>query len=125
MICLAAGGMMVALALDAFTLAWTHSVQKSEIQEDYVVRDGVLVLVQARIKGSAAGFDPPPGAELAEGWWRYRPDLPPLRVLRLARSEMLDDWRLCAAGRCRPIGEHLPATDAASMTLGPCAGASP
>lgn len=114
MLCLAAGALAATLAVDAFTLLWVHSVQKSEIQEDYRLVQGHVVLTEARIKGSAAGFDPPPGSRLAGGWWHYVPDLPPLSELRLARSETVADWQLCVAGTCRPLSDHLPSPSSPS-----------
>lgn len=108
MICLAAGAVSVALALNAFTLTWVHSVQKSAIEEDWRVEDDGLRVVETRIKGSAAGYDPPPDAVLAGGWWHYDPHLPLLPQVSLARSGAVADWRLCANDACRPISAYLP-----------------
>jgi hypothetical protein len=47
------------LALAAFTLVWTHSIEKVDWQEDWHVTPDGLELVQARVKGSGAGMEPP------------------------------------------------------------------
>jgi hypothetical protein len=127
-LCLAVGALAAKLAISSFTLAWTHSVEKLAWQEDYRVTAAGLVLDEARIKGSGAGMDPPDGAVLEGGWWHYRPSLPPLPRLVLARSRAVADWQLCVAGDCRPLGAYLPDADGAAdaeapATLYPCAAA--
>jgi hypothetical protein len=126
-LCLAVGALTAKLAISSFTLAWTHSVEKQAWQEDYRVTAAGLVLDEARIKGSGAGMDPPQGAVLRGGWWHYRPNLPPLPRLILARSHAVADWRLCVAGSCRPLGTYLPDADGETESetpaaLYPCAG---
>jgi hypothetical protein len=61
-----------ALALAAFTLAWTNSVEKVEWQEDWRVTPQGLQLVSARVKGSGAGMEPPPEARLSDGWFQWQ-----------------------------------------------------
>lgn len=117
MICLAAGVVSAALALNAFTLTWVHSVQKSAIEEDWRVEGQALRVVETRIKGSAAGYDPPPDAVLSGGWWHYDPHLPPQSQVSLARSGAIADWRLCAAGACKPISDYLPAAAPATEPI--------
>src|SRR5690606_14290595 len=102
-LCIAAGSLAAQSAVSTFTLAWTHSIERQEWQEDYRVTAEGLVLEEARIKGSVAGMDPPPGAVLKDGWWHYRPQLQALPRLTLARSRAVPEWRLCVAGRCRPL----------------------
>ncbi len=63
-------GGVAALALFAFTLVWTHSIEKVDWQEDSRVTPAGLELVQARVKGSGAGMEPPPEARLVDGWFR-------------------------------------------------------
>ena len=106
-LCLTAGAVAVALSAQSFTLTWIHSVERTEIQEDYRVTDGRLMLTAARIKGSGAGFDPPPGARLADGWWQYEPRRM-LDALTLARSAAPGDWRICLEGLCRSLEYYLP-----------------
>lgn len=120
-VCLTAGLLAATLSLDAFTLTWVHSVERSAIEEDYRVTATGLVLTEARIKGSGAGFDPPAGSVLRGGWWHYRPSLPPLPRIALARSGTVADWRLCAGGRCTPLGALLPgARPTDTIVVAPC-----
>jgi hypothetical protein len=105
-LCLAtAGGLVAKLALSAFTLAWTHSVERTEWQEDWRIEHGALVVVEARVKGTGAGMEIPDDAVLRDGWYVYHPHLPPLPALDLARSGAVADWRVCVHGRCQPLGK--------------------
>ncbi|MFZ5558537.1 MAG: DUF1850 domain-containing protein [Pseudomonadota bacterium] len=119
-LCLAVD-MMVRAALPAaeFTLAWTHSVEKVLWEEDYrVERDG-LVPLAARVRGAGAGMEPPPGAVLRDGAWRYRPAVGALPRLALTVSPHAADYRLCAGGRCKLLGE-LAGIRAGTVHLFPC-----
>lgn len=124
MLCLAAGMLATSLALGDFTLAWTHSVEKTEWREHWRIEDGALRLLEARVKGSGAGMDPGAGARLEDGWWVWTPQLPPVPELVLARSGATADWRLCdaAGGDCRDLaaiaGPDGP--DAPPLVLRPC-----
>lgn len=82
-LCLASAGSVKALALAAFTLVWTHSIEKIDWQEDWRVTPEGLELVQARVKGSGAGMEPPPEARLTDGWFQWRPARPPMREVML------------------------------------------
>src|SRR3979409_864590 len=66
-LCLASAGIVKTLAVAAFTLAWTHSIEKVEWQEDWRVTPQGLELAQARVKGSGAGLEPPGRAPPAAG----------------------------------------------------------
>lgn len=97
----------------AFTLAWTHSIEKTRWEEDYRVERGTdgtprLHLTAARIRGTGAGMEPPPGAVLRQGWYEYTPPVQPPGALRLTRSAYTADYEWCADGRCRPLGDVLP-----------------
>jgi len=105
-LCIAAGGLVVALAANAFTLAWTHSIEKIRWEEDYRVEDGRLRLVEARIAGSGAGMEPPPGSRLEGGVWHYAPRLAPLEELRLTRSDFAAGYELCIDGACAPLAHY-------------------
>ena len=107
-VCVAAGGLVVALATNAFTLAWTHSIEKIRWQEDYRVEDGRLHLVEARVAGSGAGMEPPPGSHLQGGVWHYDPQLPPLEALRLTHSDYTAGYELCFDARCAPLARYAP-----------------
>jgi hypothetical protein len=116
-LCILAAGRTIALAATAFTLSWTHSVEKTRWEEDWRLAPSGLELVEARVKGSGAGMEPPAGAVLEGGWWTYRPALPPLPALVLASSGATGaGWTLCADGRCMEIG----AAAGAAVELGSC-----
>jgi hypothetical protein len=117
-LCVLAGGKMTAIAAAAFTLSWTHSVERTRWEEDWRLTRAGLEIVEARVRGSGAGMEPPEGAVLKDGWWVYRPDLPPQPSLVLAASGATGEgWRFCAAGECREIG----ASAGAASTIGVCA----
>ena len=104
-LCILAGGAIARLAVTAFTLAWSHSVEKTEWREEWRVTPAGLELVQAQVKGSGAGMEPGEGASLVGGWWVWRPDLPPQPELNLAASgATATGWRLCHAGGCLDLG---------------------
>ncbi|KIZ36376.1 MULTISPECIES: DUF1850 domain-containing protein [Rhodopseudomonas] len=106
-LCLASAGATKALALAAFTLVWTHSIEKIDWQEDWRVTPAGLELVQARVKGSGAGMEPPPEARLVDGWFQWQVHRPPLPEVLLGNSTMAGEWRLCAGGHCRTLSEIL------------------
>jgi hypothetical protein len=93
------------LSLAAFTLAWTHSVEKVDWQEDWRVTPQGLELVQARVKGSGAGMEPPPEARLVGGWFQWRPERAPMPEVVLANSGAAGQWRLCHDGNCQTLSE--------------------
>ena len=126
-----------------FTLAWVHSIEKVRWEEDYRVVSGGgddvdggggarLLATQARVRGSAAGMEPAPGAVLRHGWFAYTPQDKHPEVLRLSRSEFVPDYELCIrspssarAGPgtghegCRPMGHWLP-SDGGVTTVKAC-----
>jgi len=104
-LCILAAGKLAAVAAAAFTLSWTHSVQKTEWREDWRVTPAGLQLAEARVRGSGAGMEPPEGSVLEDGWWVWRPELPPQRKLVLAASGATGGgWRFCAGAACRELG---------------------
>jgi len=118
-LCLAAGALIVALGGDEITLGWRHSVQKTLWEEVWRDTPEGLRLLEARIEGSGAGMDPPDGAKLVDGFWRWRPDLPALAEVVMRRSGATADWRVCVAGACRAMGDYLP-EDADPVVLRRC-----
>lgn len=111
------GAGAIALSAGDFTLSWTHSVERTEWVEFWNVRPGGLELMEARVRGSGAGMEPPPGARLANGWWVYVPTLPPQPQLSLAASGTTGGgWTLCADGTCRTLG----AAAGPAIVLCPC-----
>lgn len=119
MICLAAGALLVSLGAGEITLAWRHSVEKTLWEELWQESPDGLVLAEARVQGSGAGMDPPEGARLEGGFWRWRPKLPALREVVMRRSGATADWRVCVANSCRAMAELVPA-DADPVVLTPC-----
>ncbi|MDP2700318.1 DUF1850 domain-containing protein [Thalassospira sp.] len=116
-LCILAAGKTISLAITAFTLSWMHSVEHTGWHEEWRIGPQGLEIVEARIKGSGAGMEPPPDARLIDGWWVYHPDLPPLPSVTLAASGATGQgWQLCADGKCRELGAD--AGDA--ITLSPC-----
>ena len=107
-LCIDAGGEALLLAITAFTLSWTHSVERIAWEEDWRVTPAGLELVAARVRGSGAGMEPGADAVLVDGWWAYAPGLPPLRELVLGNSGavggVVGAWTLCGGGRCIPLG---------------------
>ncbi len=93
-----------------FTLAWVHSIERVRWEEDYAVigPPARLIATAARIKGSAAGMEPPPDAVLREGWFHYRPSERSPDRLPLTRSAFTADFELCVQGRCQAMGHWLP-----------------
>jgi hypothetical protein len=110
-ICLVAGLITATLPLSAFTLGWTHSIEKIRWEEDWHIDAGALVISEARIRGSGAGMEPQPDAVLKDGVWHYRPALPPQTVLRLTHSPYPGGYELCVEGRCRTLADYLPGID--------------
>ncbi len=94
-----------------FTLAWSHSIEKVRWEEDYAVqldtltRQPVLQALNARIKGSAAGMEPPPDAVWRHGWYAYTPPIKYLTELRLTRSEFTPDYDWCMHGSCQKMSD--------------------
>ena len=120
-ICLSAGAAHAFVALTQFTLAWTHSIEKIRWEEDYRIESGALELVEARVRGFGAGMEPPQGAVLRDGVWRYRPRLSAQTSLRLARSDYVADYELCVVDQCRPLHHWIP-VEAGVTTVAPCRG---
>lgn len=104
-LCIAAGGAVLALAANSFTLSWTHSVEKTEWVEEWVIVDEKLKVVAASVQGSGAGIDLPENAIRTDEGWRYTPDLPPMETLVMAASgATVSAWTLCANGECLELG---------------------
>lgn len=99
---------------ERFTLAWTHSIEKTRWEEDYTVQwrgdpaGPVLIATEARIRGSGAGMEPPPEAVQQGGWWRYTPAVRQPSELPLTRSGFTPDFERCDAQGCRPLSHWLP-----------------
>jgi hypothetical protein len=104
-LCLASAGVVKMLSVAAFTLIWTHSVEKVDWQEDWRVTSEGLELVQARVKGSGAGMEPPSEARLVDGWFQWRPARAQTPKVVLGNSGAAGEWRLCQDGNCRTLSD--------------------
>ena len=104
-LCFISAGVVKTLAVAAFTLAWTHSVEKVEWQEDWRITAHGLELEQARVKGSGAGMEPPPEALLVDGWFQWQPKRAAMPEVVLGNSGAAGEWRLCSEGNCRTLSE--------------------
>jgi hypothetical protein len=119
-LCLASAGIVKALALATFTLVWTHSIEKVEWQEDWRVTGDSLELVQARVKGSGAGMEPPPEARLIDGWFQWQPRAM-MPEVALGNSGVAGEWRLCAEGQCRTLSQIFGLPVGSNVTkMSPC-----
>ena len=114
-LCFATAGGVKALALSAFTLVWTHSIEKVDWQEDWRVTPAGLELVQARVKGTGAGMEPPPEARLVDGWFQWQPRKTMTEVA-LGNSGAAGEWRLCVDGQCRTLSQIFGITIGSNVT---------
>ena len=115
-LCLASAGVVKSLSVAAFMLAWTHSVEKVEWQEDWRITPQGLELVEARVNGSGAGMEPPPDARLIDGWFRWKPQLAKLPEVVLANSGAAGEWRFCSEGSCRTLSDIFGQSVGANVT---------
>jgi hypothetical protein len=116
-LCLTSAGVVKVLSLATFTLAWTHSVEKIDWQEDWRITPQGLELVQARVKGSGAGMEPAPEARLIDGWFQWQPKRAPMPEVVLANSGAAGEWRLCHGGHCRTLSDILGHPVGAHVTI--------
>jgi len=123
-LCISAGLIVATLPLQAFTLAWTHSIERIRWEEDYQIVDSRpcrLVLAEARIRGSGAGMEPPDGAILKDSVWHYRPILKPLGELRLSHSPYTAGYEICSDGHCKRLTDILPGiAETQTVVIAPC-----
>ena len=122
-LCLAVAGKLLAtLPVAAFTLAWTHSVQKTRWQEHYRIDGARLVLERAQVQGSGAGMEPAPDAVRRDGAWSWAPRVAPLAELRLTVSSYTTDYELCSERGCSTLQSLTgPLADGAVVVASPCA----
>jgi len=129
-ICLIVAGIVRAtLQGPEFTLAWEHSVAKTRWEERYRLDGDSLTLVEARVEGSGAGMESPPGARLRDGSWVWQPQSVHAE-LRLTRSTFTRDYTLCADGRCADLGNWVGTPAEAGfgnqvVSVRSCAGGTP
>ncbi|HEX2020806.1 MAG TPA: DUF1850 domain-containing protein [Aurantimonas sp.] len=111
MICILSAGKMLTLAASAFSLSWTHSVERTLWQESWIAGPQGLTVIEGRVKGSGAGMEPPEGAVRENGAYVYRPAVPAIAELVLAASGATGaGWTLCPAEQpdsaCLTLGEE-------------------
>jgi hypothetical protein len=116
--CIAGAGAALRIATTAFTLSWTHTVEKTDWLESWLVAPDRLILTEARVAGSGAGMEPPPEARLQGNVYVWRPN-EARREIVLRRDPHAGDWTLCANERCDALGAWL-GRDADPVTLLPC-----
>ncbi|MCL4746172.1 MAG: DUF1850 domain-containing protein [Burkholderiaceae bacterium] len=103
---LVAGSIAATIPGEFFTLRRTHSIETISWEEDYRVAGDALVLTNSRVRGSGAGMQPQPGAQLRDGVWHRREELR-LEQLALTRSRYADDYTWCNHSGCRPLSHWL------------------
>lgn len=126
-LCLTAGAITAWVGVQAFTLAWVHSIEKIRWEEDWRVDNGTLQIVAARVRGAGAGMEPPPDARFSHGAWHYRPALGPQAQVLLAHSPYVAGYELCSPMGCRLLADWLPGLpESATIELSACPdGANP
>jgi len=116
-LCVLAAGKTLVLAAGAFTLSWTHSVERTEWREAWTLTSAGFQLTEARVKGSGAGMDPGEGAREVDGWWIWQPQAPAVPRLVLAASgATVSPWTLCTDRGCLDLG----ATPDDPVVIEPC-----
>lgn len=116
--CLMVGAVLMQLSQPAFTLHWTHSVEKVEWVESWQIEVDGLRLTGARVKGSGAGMEPDDSAVLQDGWWVWQTDrrLPALELA--ASGATVGGWHICDGTSCTEIGQSA----GTPIRLAPCPG---
>lgn len=104
-IAVATAAAVVILPTSRVTLSWTHTVEGTPWEEDYVVAGPALLLSEARVRRSGAGMEPGPDAYWRAGWWHFRPELPQLEQVVLANSLSGQGYSLCSPHQCWRISE--------------------
>lgn len=105
MICIAAAAGVIALAADAFTLHWTHSVARTSWTEQWETRPDGLLPVKAQIEGPGAGMELPAEAWREGNVWHYIPKIAPQPEVYLAASGATQSgWTLCTTEGCLELG---------------------
>ena len=106
-LCILAAAKTSIVVASLFTLSWTHSVEKTEWQEDWKINNTKLELIEARVQGSGAGMDPPEGSKFKNGWWVYRPAKIDIKELYLSTSNTnLKNWKICFDGKCQVLNNN-------------------
>ncbi|WP_181700867.1 DUF1850 domain-containing protein [Chthonobacter albigriseus] len=120
-LCIIAGGVVGRIAAASFTLGWIHSIEKTPIEDAWVIEGNDLRVVESRIKGSGAGIEPGDNAWIEGGWivWTPRSGTRTEIVLRRSGAPGTGDWTIYTNGRCVPLGSLVP-DDADPVVLRAC-----
>ncbi|MCP5268159.1 MAG: DUF1850 domain-containing protein [Zoogloeaceae bacterium] len=113
-LCLATGKLLLAIPIASFTLAWTHSIEKVRWEEDWEISGKHLLIREARIRGSGAGMEAPPGARLQAGVWHYQPASPPMASVALSHSPYTAGYELCTP-HCQLLADLLPGIEPTAL----------
>ncbi len=117
-LCISAGALTATLNIQAFTLAWMHSVEKIRWEEDWRIENKMLHITEARVVGTGAGMEPPLGSVFKDGSWHYAPSMKPLPSVSLMHSPYTKGYEICFNGKCHLLAEflpHLPPTTAIKL----------
>jgi len=107
-LCLSSGAISATLYIQAFTLAWMHSVEKIRWEEDWKIEHKMLHITEARVVGTGAGMEPPLGSIFKDGSWHYTPDIAPLKSVSLMHSPYTTGYEICFKGNCHLLADFLP-----------------
>ena len=110
----------VVLPTDRITLSWNHTVERVPWEEDYAIKNAALVILEARVKRSGAGMEPPSGSIWREGWWHYTPSLGRLPEVILANSAFADGYSICWNFKCRAMNDLVPANGFVKLAPAQC-----
>jgi hypothetical protein len=115
-ICLAvaATGLLLARLGSPVTLAWTHTVDHTRVEERYRAGHRAIVLEEVRVAGPVTGIEPPDDAVLGNRGWSFRPPLAPMARVVIAHSA--GGYRICSPGHCRPLEELARSGVAVALT---------
>lgn len=102
-LCFAALGKIVALGFTAFSLSWTHSVEKTTWREGYIVEGQKLRLDWVEVQGSGAGMEAKDGTTLQNGVWRWHEKTETIESISLRRSSYVSDYTLCHQKTCKSL----------------------
>lgn len=120
-LCLSVGALSASLSIQAFTLAWMHSVEKIRWEEDWKIEGTSLYILEARVQGTGAGMEPPLGSVYKDGFWHYQPTVGPLQSVSLMHSPYTKGYEICFKNQCHPLEDLLPGiNEIESIILTPC-----
>jgi hypothetical protein len=99
-LCLASAGIVKALSVAAFTLVWTHSIEKVEWQEDLARYHAGIATGAGAGQGSGAWHGAAAGGAAGRRLVSMEPSAAPMTEVVLGNSGAAGEWRLCADGQC-------------------------